>query len=383
MGLKVLMIGPYPLEPGTVEGGIEAVTSTLVPALAEQEEIDSVTVLRFHHGEASTSYRREGPKVDVHYVRGQDRWRTVTGSYRDVREARKLIAQLRPDIVHGQEIGWNGDIATKCSRNTVVTVHGMPHIEIRLSATTTPRDRLRILPVDAMVRRVLRRARCVISISAYDAQRLAKTVHGARVSIPNPIDPEFFSTEAPQPTEPRLLFAAVLTPRKNPIGLLSAFARVRSRVPSARLVLAGSHPDPEYAELVRSRISGLHLDSSVDVLGLIDQDRLRHEISISRAVVLFSRQETAPTIIGQAMAAGKPVVATDVGGVAEMVSDGETGFIVPSEDGAALTDRLVTLLDDQELSLRMGTRAHELAVQRYTPDAIARQTVQAYKVVLN
>ncbi len=57
MGLKVLMIGAYPLEPGTVNGGIEAVTSTLVPALAERDDVDCVTVLRFHEGEASTDFR--------------------------------------------------------------------------------------------------------------------------------------------------------------------------------------------------------------------------------------------------------------------------------------------------------------------------------------
>jgi glycosyltransferase involved in cell wall biosynthesis len=383
MGLKVLMIGPYPLEPGTLEGGIEAVTSTLVPALAEQEEIDSVTVLRFHHGDAATDYRREGPKVEVHYIRGQDRWRTISGSYLDVRKARRLTEELRPDIVHGQEIGWYGDIATKCSPQCVVTVHGMPHVEIRLSAQTNARDRWRIKPIDAMVRRVLRRAKVVISISKYDAEQLAGTLGGMRVSIANPISPEFFALASSRATEPRLLFAGVLTPRKNPIGLVGAFARVRSVVPNARLVLAGSHPDPAYTERVLARISRLHLEDSVEILGLIDKDRLQHEISIARAVVLFARQETAPTIIGQAMAAGKPVVATDVGGVAEMVSDGESGFVVASEDEAALTDRLITLLEDQELAIRMGACGHELARQRFTPEAIARQTVLAYKAALN
>ena len=67
MGLKVLVIGTYPLEPGVVRGGVESATSTLVPALAERDDIDSVTVLRFHHGEASTEYRRGTPQIDVHF----------------------------------------------------------------------------------------------------------------------------------------------------------------------------------------------------------------------------------------------------------------------------------------------------------------------------
>ena len=93
MGLKVLMIGTYPIEPGVVHGGVESATSTLVPALAERDDIESVTVLRFHNGEAPAACLNETPKVQIHYVRGQSRWRLITGSFLDVRRARKLIAE--------------------------------------------------------------------------------------------------------------------------------------------------------------------------------------------------------------------------------------------------------------------------------------------------
>ena len=382
MGLKVLMIGAYPLEPGLVHGGIESVTSTLVPALAERDDIDSVTVLRFHDGDASTAYRREGPKVEVYYLRGQGRLRTVTGSVLDVRKARKLVAELKPDVVHGQEIGCFGDIAVRCSPNCVVTVHGLLHVENRLSAERSLRDKLRAKPIDMMVRRVLRRARVVISISRYDAEELDGMVRGSRVSVANPTAAEFFRLAPSAPTEPRLLFAGVLLPRKDPEGLLDAFAQVRQAEPAARLVMVGPQPDPDYAQTIRDRVIGLGLGDSVDIVGLVDNDRLRREIAAARAVVLFSREETAPTIIAQAMAAGKPVVATRVGGVPEMVSDGETGFVVESGDVAGLADRLLTLLDDQDLCLRMGRRGHEVAVGRFAPEAVARLTAEAYRTAL-
>lgn len=383
MGLKVLMIGLYPLEPGTIHGGIESVTSGLVPALAAQDDIDNVVVLRFHHGEASTDYRRAGPKVEVYYVRGQDRLRTITGSFLDVRKARKLVAELKPDIVHGQEIGCYGDIAVKCSPNSVVTVHGLPHVEIRLSARTKFRDKLRVKPIDAMVRRVLRRAKVVISISKYDTQELGRLIQGTPVSIANPTELEFFALAPPRTSEPRLLFAGVLSPRKNVVGLVNAFAQVRQAVPEARLIVAGPHPDPDYAQTIHDQVTSLALGDSVEIVGHLDNDRLRDEIATARAVVLFSRQETAPTIIAQAMAAGKPVVATRVGGVPEMVNDGESGFVVESEDETALAERMLTLLNDQDLCLRMGARANELARCRFNPEAVAKQTVEAYRIALN
>ena len=96
----------------------------------------------------------------------------------------------------------------------------------------------------------------------------------------------------------------------------------------------------------------------------------------------FPGRKTAPTIIAQAMAAGKPVVATRVGGVPEMINDGESGFVVESEDETALAERMLTLLNDQDLCLRMGARGHELALCRFNPEAVARQTVQAYRTAL-
>ncbi len=105
MGLKVLMIGTYPLEPGVIRGGVESATGTLVAALAERDDVESITVLRFHHGEVPSGVRQESPKVQVRYVRGQYRWRMLTRSYLDLRRARRVFEEVRPDVVHGQEMG--------------------------------------------------------------------------------------------------------------------------------------------------------------------------------------------------------------------------------------------------------------------------------------
>jgi glycosyltransferase involved in cell wall biosynthesis len=350
--------------------------------LAEREDIDSVTVLRFHDGEAPTEYRREAPKVEIHYVRGQCRWRLLTGSFLDSRKARKLIADLNPDVVHGQEIGLNSDIAARCSSNCVVTVHGIRYVEHDLYTELSLRNTLQAKLIHNVARRVLRRAKVVISISKYDAEELSGLTRGTRVSIANPTATEFFALAPSAPTVPRLLFAGALIPLKNPLGLVNAFAQARKAVPDARLVLIGPQPDDAYVKLIRDRVTSLGLSDSVDIVGFVDTERMLHEIAIARAVVLFSRQENAPTIIAQAMAAGKPVVASRVGGVPEMVNDGETGFLVESEDEARLAERLVKVLNDERLCAQMGRRANEIALARYTPEAVAEMTVQAYRTAL-
>jgi glycosyltransferase involved in cell wall biosynthesis len=229
---------------------------------------------------------------------------------------------------------------------------------------------------------VLRRAKVVISISKYDAEELSGLIRGTRVSIANPTAAEFFALAPSAPTAPRLLFAGALIPLKNPLGLVNAFALARNAVPDAHLALIGPQPDPAYAKIVRDRVKTLGLTDSVDIVASVDNKRMLHEIATARAVVLFSRQENAPTIIAQAMAAGKPVVASHVGGVPEMVDDGETGFLVESEDEATLADRLARVLEDQHLCLRMGRAGHEIALTRFTPETVAEMTVQAYRTAL-
>ncbi|ORA51345.1 hypothetical protein BST22_14290 [Mycolicibacterium chubuense] len=376
--MKVMMIGAYPLEPDVVNGGIESVTSTLVPALAENDDIERITVVRYHYGDATTDYRRIGPKAEVYYVRGQSCFRMLTRSFLDVRKARKLAAHTKPDVVHGQEIGCFGDVATRCGHRSVVTIHGLPHVESRMSARSL-RERLRSGSMERMIRRVLRRAAVVISISEYDAGQVGQLIRGGKTSIANPTAPEFFALAPSLPTEPRLLFAGVMTPRKNVLGLVNAFAITHRRVPDARLVIAGPQPDPCYADTVRDRLSALGLRHCVDFVGLVDNCRLRSEIAAARAVVLFSHEETAPTLIAQAMAAGKPVIASRVGGVPEMVCHGETGLLVDAGDEGALAARMSALLSNQAWCLQMGQRGHEIALNRFSVDAVARRTVAAYR----
>jgi glycosyltransferase involved in cell wall biosynthesis len=379
--MKVLMIGAYPLEPGVVNGGVEAATSTLVHALADHDDVESVTVLTFHQGDAPVSHRRLGNKLEIFYVPGQRRLRVLTRSYLDVRQARQVVAWLKPDVVHGQEIANHGEIATRCTPDAVVTVHGMVHVEARMAAGTRLRSQLRVRLIDGMVRRILQRAKVVLSISRYDADELGDYILGTRISIANPVDPRFFAATDPSPTPPRVVYAGVVRPLKNVVGIVDAFAKVHAEVPESRLSIFGPQPDPHYAAEVREQIANLGLTEAVDMPGPIDSAQLQREIAGSRAVVLFSHQEVAPTIIAQAMAAGKPVVASRVGGVAEMVRDGETGFLVEDDDVSGLAERLADLLRDQELCLRMGRRGHDIAISDYAPGVIAENTMRAYREV--
>ncbi len=83
-------------------------------------------------------------------------------------------------------------------------------------------------------------------------------------------------------------------------------------------------------------------------------------------------------VIAQAMAAGKPVVATPVGGVAEMIQDRATGFLIPVGDIDRLADSLLSLLGDPQLRARMGQAGRQFAVENYLAANVARRTFDVY-----
>ena len=98
---------------------------------------------------------------------------------------------------------------------------------------------------------------------------------------------------------------------------------------------------------------------------------MRREYAECALLALPPLQETAPVVILEAMAAGKPVVATDVGGVRDLIEDGRTGYVVPASDPSAMADRIRRLLSDEHARVEMGRQARLAAARRFRRDAVA------------
>jgi glycosyltransferase involved in cell wall biosynthesis len=110
-----------------------------------------------------------------------------------------------------------------------------------------------------------------------------------------------------------------------------------------------------------------------------------HRRDVSRLLTAFdvftlsSDSEGLPLVLPEAMAVGLPVVTTNVGGISEVVKEGETGFLVPARDEEALRDRLKRLRDDAALAARMSARAREIAVARYSSERMVNEYITLYR----
>ncbi len=379
-GLKILLIGPYPQQSGKIVGGVEAVISTLAPSLAAEREVAEVTVLCFSQGPINSNRRALTDKLKVIFVRGQNRLELPTRDILNVLYARRIAREFDIQIVHGQGIGLQGEITTRMNRTSVVTVHGLTHIEARLQSRGGLIDRLRIRLVETMAQRVLARARMVISTSAYDMKAVGNLIRGQRVHIPNPVSSEFFKRNWNKGNGYReILFVGSILPIKNIEGIIRTFEAVRSKQDKAQLTIIGPTVDPLYESRLQELVGRLKLGNAIEFLGHVDNAILLDRMRACSVLALFSRQENSPMVIAQAMAIGKPVVASNVGGIPEMVQDGYTGFLVESGDEQALAIRIVELMQSPDLCYRMGQNAHEVATRRFAPEVIAQRTIEAYR----
>jgi glycosyltransferase involved in cell wall biosynthesis len=174
------------------------------------------------------------------------------------------------------------------------------------------------------------------------------------------------------------LAAGRIAPAKDYPNLLRAFAQVHAEFSAARLWVAGEAAGPDAAS-VRSLASNLGLDTSVRWLGL--RRDIPALLDAADGFVLASAWEGMPLAVGEAMAMEKPVVATDVGGVRELV--GEAGIIVPAKSPESLAQAMLAQMRATPGSRNsLGCKARERIFVSFSMDAKANQWEAFYKVVL-
>jgi glycosyltransferase involved in cell wall biosynthesis len=168
-----------------------------------------------------------------------------------------------------------------------------------------------------------------------------------------------------------------MTGIKRTDDVLLAFKSLRERGIDARLCLVGDGPDRDEVERRAHELGVMR-----DTLFLGYQEEVASFFAAFDVFVLPSANEGTPVTAIEALAAGKPVVATRVGGIPDVVRDGEDGFLVAAGDVEALGDRLADLATDHELRERMGEAARARVRERYSVERLVDDVDRLYRSLL-
>jgi L-malate glycosyltransferase len=182
------------------------------------------------------------------------------------------------------------------------------------------------------------------------------------------------------PSERRYL--SIVANLRNPVKdhpmLLRAAARVRASVPDAGFVIAG---EGELMESLRELAVQLGIQDDVFFIGRCDN--VADLLFASDVGVLSSKAEGFANAILEYMAAGLPVVATDVGGAREAIAEGETGYTVASGDDEKMAERIIGLLNEPKRAQAMGERGKLIAAEKFSCDRHLQNTLELYDELLS
>jgi glycosyltransferase involved in cell wall biosynthesis len=284
------------------------------------------------------------------------------------REIVTLIRTIQPHLVHAHtsKAGILGRLAARfCGVPSVFTAHTWCFAE-----GTSWKWKLLGMPCERIAALT---GGTIINVS--DANRRLALKHRVAkpsrlVTIHNGI-PDEPAHSCARPGDPAVIMVARFAPQKNQAMLLEAAAQLAMPF---TLQFAGSGPTlPD----VQRRANQLGIESRIQFLG--DRSDVRRLLSRASIFALTTNWEGFPLSILEAMRAGLPIIACDVGGVREAVIDGANGFLIQPGDTKALVTALATLLTDECLRHRMGAESRWIFEERFTAQHMFRMTYDVYR----
>ena len=193
-----------------------------------------------------------------------------------------------------------------------------------------------------------------------DMQRILvnqyKIEEATTVVVPNGFDSWLLTRTPPRmtPEHPKLVFVGRLCWEKDPLTALKALKELKKNHPDVMLSIFGNG---YLREKLQSYTSRENLQRNVQIMGQMPHNRVMTAVSESDLFILTSIQEGLPTAMIEAMALAKPVIATDISGVRELVRDGHNGLLVPTQDPSILATRARELLSDTKRAEALGRQA--------------------------
>lgn len=282
----------------------------------------------------------------------------------------RMLRKLKPDIVHahGTEMAW-GMIAVNSGFPNIISVQGMMH----KLAEHYPDDctyRMRI----PMEKHVMQRGKYFISKTPFARRFIEEMSYGATIfDIENAMNPVFFEVQPDYTVRRRVIFVGTATPAKG----LGELCEAVSRIDKLELVVA-CKGGGSFLQGLKQKYANIPIHWK----GFLSVTEIAEEMKTSDMLVLPSYMDTSPNVVSEAMSAGLPVVATNVGGIPDMVDDGRTGLLVPPQKVEPLVDAIASLLNDPVKMERIGRAAREEAVKRFSSDEAVRKCYAAYEQVI-
>ncbi len=289
----------------------------------------------------------------------------------------RIVKQLKPDVIHAHDPHGVAMAALALSMSTQLAkppLVAARRVDFHLRGNSLSRWKYRQVDCFICASEAIRQILIGDGVSASRAVTVHEGIDIERVERAEPanLHGEFWLPHQ----APLVGNVAALVPHKGQRHLIDAAKAVLPHVPDARFIIAG---EGELRPALERQIKDSHLEKHVLLAGFRPDVLALHKAF--DIFVMSSVTEGLGTSLLDAMAAGKPIVATRAGGISEVVADRETGILVPPRDHAAMAEAIVRLLKDETLRRQMGDAGRARARSHFSAERMVQATLNIYQQV--
>ena len=381
--MRIVQIGAFPVDPTLIRGGVEASVYGLA---FEQSKTSIVYVIDFPRLEIEDSVEDFG---GMRIYRLHNPGPHQKDARKRIKSIAEIVSTINPDICHIHGTGvFSWALYTclkKASIPLILTVHGLINVEKKKALKQHFSFKLlyQYIYQSRAERKLLSAQKAIIVDTGYVARtieeyRLRKT---PRMSIiPQGIDETFFSIKSSS-TSRTILSVGSLLKRKGHHLLIQAFSLAAEKLADIELVICGVNADRAYFHLLQDMTAGTHCSERIHFMPDLHKADLYDQYRKAHLFALHTQEESQGIVFAEAMAAGLPIVSTNVGGVPFVVSDGETGILV---DYGNVNDFAEALIHSMSLEYdwrTMANKCREASVE-YSWTTIAKKIEEEYKMMI-
>lgn len=361
--MKIVQIGSYPLSADCIHGGVESSVFGLVNELAKCHKVDVFDTPRIgvrdsieHFGNLTIHrYANQG----THNKDSQSKIPTIVTD----------IIASNPDIchIHGTGLVAAGiyDALNKHHFKIILTVHGLLKVEKQkaLKRHFSIKGLYQYIRQSRVESLLLNKLNTIIvdtdyvrnAFNNYGLKRLPE-IH----VIPQGINPDYYQLNA-EYQQNTILSVGAISQRKGQLHTIKAYSMLRDMGIDIKLSLVGIIAEQQYYEQVCKAISECEYKNDISLKINLPQNELIQEYQHASLFMLHSQEESQGIVLAKAMAAGLPVVATNVGGIPNVVTDGVTGLLSEYADTQAMALNAKTILQNSEKWSKFSLSAKQAA----------------------
>lgn len=291
---------------------------------------------------------------------------------------KKVIDTIIPDIVHAH--GTENSYALSALRSGYPAIISIQGVFKEIMKFNKPgfRNSLKTL----LEARSIRKGHHFICRTNLDTSFVKSLNSDARIHIIHEaMNPIFFDKNWVPKIENSILYVGSLSERKGIMVLLKAIIQLKIKLNNIRAFLIGTG-NADYIKELKSFCIYYNIIDNVYFLGYQNADTISEYHLKSQILVCPSFIENSPNCVAEAMVTGLPVIASNVGGIPSMITDGETGYLVDPNNVNAFADKIYFLLSDLSARGKISKNSRVIARERHWPKNVADKTMNIYRKVL-